>query len=197
MSVYMVTRNPEYGNQYMKSFWAGEERGFDFLFKSYYKSLCFFANRYVKEISAAEDIVSDAFIHLWAKREKIKSESHLKNYLYKVIFHLCLREVEKIKVKGYVQIENETPEVQCLDKNALENIIRAELLSEIYLSINSLPKECRRIFNKLYLEGKTVKEIATELNLSVSTVKTQKARALQFLRSRLSPRSLLLLLLSF
>jgi RNA polymerase sigma-70 factor (ECF subfamily) len=46
----------------------------------------------------------------------------------------------------------------------------------------------------LYLEGKGYQEIASELDLSIRTIKNHRARGLALLQGRL-PRALLLLLL--
>jgi DNA-directed RNA polymerase specialized sigma24 family protein len=48
----------------------------------------------------------------------------------------------------------------------------------------------------LYVEGKEIKEIAKELNLPLSTVKSQKARTLQLLRKQLPHLGILILLLT-
>jgi RNA polymerase sigma-70 factor (family 1) len=185
MSVYMVTRNSEYGNQYIKSFRTGKERGFDFFFKSYYKALCFFANRYLNDLAAAEDIVSEAFMQLWKNHEKIETEIHLRNYLYKTVYHGCLRclENEERKIrheKSFAAMAEE------YEKDFSENIVRAETLRQLKEAMNQLPAQCQKIFFKLYIEGKSVKETADELNLTASTIKNQKARGIKLLKIKFS-----------
>jgi RNA polymerase sigma-70 factor (ECF subfamily) len=185
----MANSNYQNARQFLTAFGNGEERGFDYFFKTYYKVLCFFANRYLLDLQAAEDIVSDAYIRVWEKRETIQSSQGLKNYLYKTVHNACIRWLEQKRAAGARQLTIEGG--QEAERNVLDNMIRAEVMNEVYKTIDLLPTECRKIFTKLYLEGKTVKEIAEELSLSVSTVKTQKARALDLLRQKLSPLSLL------
>lgn len=186
---FMLPKLPYISNHYFLSFQTGKEKGFAFFFQSFYKALCFFANRYTRDLPAAEDIVSEAFIRVWEKRERISSVGGLKSYLYTTVYHACLRWIERKRaiVNGKEAMEERT---------VLDNMIRAEVMNEILRSIEMLPTECRRIFTKLFLEGKTVKEIAEELSLSVSTVKTQKARALNFLRTKLSPMCLVVFISS-
>ncbi|MES1223238.1 MAG: RNA polymerase sigma-70 factor [Bacteroidota bacterium] len=190
----MINRNLEYGNQYFIFFREGEEKGFDFFFRQYYAALCFYANRYVKDAEASKDIVSDGFIQLWTNREKIETESHLKNYLYKTVYHGCLRRLENEErktrhEKSFAAI-SETEE-----KDLTENIIRAETLRQLKDAMNQLPAQCKKIFFKLYIEGKSVKETAEELKLTTSTIKNQKARGIKLLRIKLT--SLLLLFIYF
>ena len=63
-------------------------------------------------------------------------------------------------------------------------IMEEELYRLLFDTIDELPEKCRNIF-LLHLEGKGNEEIALLLKLSVLTVKTQKKRAMQFIRERL------------
>ena len=192
--ILMLKKESYILNQHFLSFQYGEEKGFDFFFRAYYKPLCFFANKYTRDMPAAEDVVSEVFIKVWEKRETITSAEGLKSYLYKSVYHGCLRwkgresRVGSLKsgVSEWSIVNSE------FERSYLDNMIRAEVMDEVYRAIELLPKECQKIFTKLFLEGKTVKEIAEELSLSVSTVKTQKARAINFLRSKLSTMSVVM-----
>lgn len=165
---------------YIQAFQRGEEKGFSFFFRELYKPLCLFADRYLNQMDKAEDIVADTFVRLWEKREGITGIKTVRSYLYGAVRNACLNELKKQpRVPSAITGQP--------DKTMLENMIRAEVLQEIYITIEQLPHKCKRIFTKLYIEGKTVREIADELQLSVSTVKTQKTIALAFIRSRLSP----------
>jgi RNA polymerase sigma-70 factor (ECF subfamily) len=171
--------------EFVKGFQSGEEKAFDFFFRQYYAVLCFYATRYVKDIAAAEDIISEAFIQLWKNREKIATESHLKNYLYKTVYHGCLRWLENEERKAShdkaFAVVAETQE-----NDLTENIIRAETLRQVNEAMDQLPAQCKKVFFKLYIEGKSVNETAEELELTVSTIKNQKARGIKLLRFRLS-----------
>jgi len=180
-------------NQTFQSFKDGKERGFDCYFHTYYKAICFFANRYTKNSEAAEDIAEESFIKLWNNREQIKDEKHLQNWLYKTAYHGCLRWRERQLAMGNRQKEiAKITEVS--EKDCTENIIRAETLRQVKEAMEQLPAQCKKVFYKLYIEGKTVAETANELQLTVSTIKNQKARGIKLLRLRLT--SLLLILMA-
>jgi RNA polymerase sigma-70 factor (ECF subfamily) len=49
--------------------------------------------------------------------------------------------------------------------------------------VDQLPAQCREIFTKSRYEDKSNEAIATEMNLSENTVKTQIYRALQKIRA--------------
>ena len=73
--------------------------------------------------------------------------------------------------------------------------MREELYRELHRTVDELPKRCRQVF-ELHLQGKKNEEIAQVLELSVETVKTQKKKAMYFLRERLGKSYYLLIFLN-
>ena len=65
-----------------------------------------------------------------------------------------------------------------------ESVNEEEIYRLLFELIDKLPLRCREIF-LLYMEGKRNEEIAGMLSLSVETVKTQKKRAMAFIRENL------------
>ena len=55
------------------------------LFRSQFSGLCFFAQKYVKDIDTAKEIVQDAFLSLWEKRDTIDMDRQVKSYLTMII----------------------------------------------------------------------------------------------------------------
>jgi RNA polymerase sigma-70 factor (ECF subfamily) len=168
---------------YLASFRAREEAGFNYFFNTYYKAVYFFACKYVKDSEAAEDIVESSFIKLWEKREQMESETGLRGYLYKTVYHGCLRWLEREKRKDEVYKVYKVSNVFEEDGH-IENMIRAETLRRVKEAMEELPSECRKVFMKLFVEGKSIAEAAAELKVAVSTVKNQKARGIKILRMR-------------
>jgi len=76
--------------------------------------------------------------------------------------------------------------VDIYEKDFSENIIRAETLRQLKEAMNQLPAQCKKVFFKLYIEGKSVKETAEELKLTISTIKNQRARGIKLLRFKFS-----------
>jgi RNA polymerase sigma factor (sigma-70 family) len=64
----------------------------------------------------------------------------------------------------------------------LNEIIREEVLPEVYAAIEALPFQCRRIFKMCYVDGLSNPEIAERSQLSVHAVKNYKVRAIGLLR---------------
>ena len=74
-------------------------------------------------------------------------------------------------------------------------LMREEMYRALHQAVDELPERCRQVF-KLHLQGKKNEEIAQILELSVETVKTQKKKAMYFLRERLGRLYYLLIILN-
>lgn len=167
--------------QYWQSFQEGLEEGAVFFFEKYYSLLCYFANRFVRDKEAAADIVSEALIKVWEKRNTIETPLAFKNYCYTTVRHACLRRLEdQQRLQRNVQ---QLPAELYTEETALLNIIRSETTEELHIAIQRLPPKSSKVFTKLYVEGKSVAETAKELQVTISTVKSHKKNGLALLRN--------------
>ena len=155
------------------------------LFRSHFTSLCFFAQKYVKDSDTAREIVQEAFLSLWEKRHTIDMDRQVKSYLAMIIHNKCtnyLRDHRKFDT-NILEIENllDVPEYESTD-----SLVTGELKVKIDSAINELPEKCREIFVLNRYDNLKYQEIADKLQISVKTVETQMSRALQHMRLRLA-----------
>ncbi|SJZ84084.1 RNA polymerase sigma-70 factor [Sediminibacterium ginsengisoli] len=167
---------------------------FRIVFKQYYPALCFFAEKFVLDKSAAEDIVEDVFIKLWEKEPDFANYKNIKALLYISVKNACFNHLQKIirekqSLAAYGQFRSADSE----DFVLLE-MVRSELLRDLYTAMQDLPVECRKVMHLIFVEGWDHKKVASHLEIHVSTVKTQKARGILALRKRLSFPAILWLL---
>lgn len=182
----------------LNNFKSGDELAFDKIFRFYNPALIFFANRLVVNFDQidAQQIVLDIFVKLYENRATFESLNSIKAFLYISTKNSCLKSIEKEKVRlkrfdGYTSNFNESD-----DNNILSQIVLSEVHRELYQAIELLPEQCRIIMLQL-MEGKTAREVAEDLSITVSTVNNQKARAISILKKRLSGAGIALLLLYF
>lgn len=181
-------------NDIIDSFRKGGPEALQSLLKLFYSPLCLFAERLLADSAAAEDIVGESFLKLWNKRTNFESLQNIKAFMYITVRNACLNHLKQAKrdslsKKQLAYLTGEKEEF------VLNEMIRAEVLKEIMQEINNLPEQCRKVLKMGYLEGMKNQEIADLLNISVHTVKNQKARAIQLLKIRLRDRDLMTLLL--
>lgn len=165
----------------------GEEKAFDQIFKSLYKPLCFFAYKILQDQDRAEDLVQDNLIKLWQRAQTFDSFTKIKSFLYVSVRNSCYDELEHQKVAHKHQqylLNNPMHEGQTV----LDTIMQAEVVSKVFVAVDTLPEQCKKIIKMTFEEGKSPKEIAAELGITVSTVSNQKMRGLILLKRRLSDK---------
>lgn len=141
---------------------------------------------HVQDKEAVEDIVSESFLSAWQRREIFTDENFIRNFLYKVVRNHCLRWLEKQQTeKKYYNHSIHSDDT--LERCFVESIVQTEFIHQVYHALEKLPPACRTVFKKLYMEGKSVKETAIELQLAKSTIKNQKIRGIGILREILFP----------
>lgn len=170
----------------------GNEAGLNYFFELYYTPLLWFSLRLTSERSAAEDIVTEAFLTLWNNRDEIRTPIYIKHYLYRVVQNAA---IDLIRLRKKKSVRNE--EFQYLspasDNNVLARLIETEFHHQVYLTLNNLPPRMGKVFRMFYLQGKSCQQIAEELQVSIHTVRNQRLRALELLRQNVLTLVLLLL----
>jgi RNA polymerase sigma-70 factor (family 1) len=190
-----LLKNIDYtAEDHFLSFQKGEEQGFNYFFHLYYKPLVHSALTIVNNSQTAEDVVEDSLVNLWRKRDGVQSASAIKPYLYTSVRNGCINILRKqVNQKAYESYITKLPKPFAEDVTG--SIIISESMHQVYMAVQNLPSKYRQIFNMLYVEGKEVKDIARELNLPLSTVKSQKGRTLELLRKQLPHLGCLIFLL--
>ena len=70
-------------------------RGYELLFKRYYKQLCSHAVRFVYARDVAEDIVVDVFSQFWSKQLHIAVTTSYRSYLFTTVRHAAFHHMRK------------------------------------------------------------------------------------------------------
>ena len=154
---------------------------FEDLFKTYFVGLSAFAQKYVKDIDSAKEIVHDVFVNLWNKRATIDPKKSLKSYLFTAVKNRCLNKIRDDKKfdTSIEDLDTVSNQFKAEDQDHLE---LAELEQKIHSILMQLPEKCRAVFILSRYEGKKYKEISQELNIAQKTVETHISKALKALR---------------
>ncbi len=144
--------------------------------------MCIYAEKYLEDKDIAKDIVQELFMKLWNLFEDFDSEISIRAFLYRSIRNATINHLEHLKVENKYN-KRKLAEVQN-EQNFLSEVIEKETHRMIYQAINELPEKRKQII-LLSIKGKTNPEIAKELDVSINTIKTQKAEAYKQLRKSL------------
>lgn len=157
-----------------------DEKAFQELFFDFFPSLCVFAHKYIDNWDTCEDIVQDAFYHIWKGRKSIEIKTSFRNFLLTSVRNLCLDHLRKKQLEHNWQKDQSNIEYESYSLHSHQ-----ELENMFYTALAKLPENTRTIFELNRFEGKTYKEIANEKNISVKTVEAQMTKALKLLRIEL------------
>jgi RNA polymerase sigma-70 factor (ECF subfamily) len=151
------------------------------IFDKHYEPLCLYAARFTRDTDDAEDMVQDAFVKWWETIEKNPGAS-TRAYLYRMVHNACVDRARR-RPDDTVDANSLADELEELFQPEAENDARVDLLLE---AIDALPEKARQVFTAICVNGRKYKEVASEMNVSVNTVKTQLSRSLKILRDRLA-----------
>ena len=167
---------------------------FEELFRSYFTPLCSFAQKYVRDIDEAKDIVHNVFINLWSKRDEVDLNTSLKSYLFQGVYNRSLNYIRDHK--KLVQFDTPQSEAELGQYiESRDHLESSEAESRINRALDDLPDKCREIFLMNRFDGLKYREIAEKLDISIKTVETQMSRALKTLREKLSDMITILIFL--
>ncbi|MDF2190528.1 sigma-70 family RNA polymerase sigma factor [Paraflavitalea sp. CAU 1676] len=172
--------NPQTEEDFIARLKAGDEDAFKSIYTHFSSQLYLFAYKQISDSQESEDIVSKAFISLHGNIQKYSTVLHIRNSLYVSVSNMCSsfrrnRLVRKRKLRSMYSGEVQSP--------ILTEIIYNEFINELYQLVKKLPEDQKSIIEKLVTEGKSVTEIANELQISVNNVRVKHHRALLFLRA--------------
>lgn len=187
----MGIEQQEMNDFFMLRFKNGDEKAFETIFKSDYNKIVGFCNQFVNDRERAKNQAQEAFINLWLNREKIATFNGIRSFLYTYAKSACLNYIRHEKVVSKYSDKQLQQKENLLNREVLEsfdfNSLEFSELEELILrSIDELPEKCRQVFVMSRFDGKTNKEIAEELGISVKSVEANMTRALKALKSNLS-----------
>ncbi len=149
------------------------------LFLLFFSPLKSFSCAILKSNEAAEEVVSDIFVEIWARRKHLLEIENLKMYLYISVRNASLRLLQKTKKTKTLSLDDLDVTLATPDLNSVDTIISNELVRKIEMAIEQLSPQCKIIF-KLAKEDKLkYKEIGELLSISVKTIDNQIATALK------------------
>jgi len=169
-----------------QAFQDDPKKGYELLFRKYYRALCSHAVRFVYSKEVAEDIVGDVFLTFWKNQGQIQITTSFRSYLYASV---------RNRAYNYLQWEfKNDSDIDEIPENILNQVLEEtpqtmlqydELFLKIEHSITSLPPQCQRVFLLSRFENKKNKEIAEELEIALKTVEAHMMKALSQMRKSL------------
>ncbi|MFO8001058.1 MAG: sigma-70 family RNA polymerase sigma factor [Marinilabilia sp.] len=132
---------------------------------------------YAKNRDQAKDILHDAFLKVFRSIKSYKHEGSFEGWIRRIVANTAIDHVRSAS-KTLGMISDEIPDIPEEEPEDKENIKFSDLMA----LVERLPDGARMVFNLYTLEGMTHMEIASRLNITVGTSKSQFNRARRMLQ---------------
>lgn len=162
----------------------GVKEGLVEAYRLYRQPLLFFVIRYVGNRETAEDIVADVFVKAWTVRDTFHRVDSLRSYLYTAAKNTSLNYLRRPQSVSLEDVPANFEET-FFDDEIFSNIVRAELIKSILEEVENLPLRQREVFQYTFMEDLSVEEISKKLQISTTSIYTNRSRAITTLRELL------------
>lgn len=163
-------------------------KAFNRLFGEYQQRFIRFAGTYVSDAATAEDIVMESFMAAWEKRDML-SASAFPPYALTIVKNKCLNHLRSqgVRLRAAEDIHSHGARMLRTRISTLEACNPEELFSEearrlVNETLDRLPEKTRTIFIRSRFDGKSYKEIAAEMGVTVKSVEFEVSKAMKILR---------------
>jgi len=166
----------------IESLKGGDKNAMKAIFNLYHRSLWYFAKQIISNNEQTEEIVADAFIKLWQKNADFDALAEIKFFLFMIVRQSCSNYSQQLPQREGSDTEMSEPVEK--DENYIESkMIKAGVLQIFLEEIDKLPPLRQKIFKMSFVDELSIFEIAEQLQVTVDTVRVQKAKALHSISS--------------
>lgn len=132
----------------------------------------------------SQDVVQEGFVKIFQQLKSFRGESGIYAWMKRIMVNEAI---------SYIRKQKRRPRLVTFDQPGSEPRVEASLPSsegilgmhQIHQCIRKLPNRCREVFCLYQLEGYSHQEIASSMEISESTSKTQYKRARELLQGYL------------
>ncbi|MEO8619914.1 MAG: RNA polymerase sigma-70 factor [bacterium] len=167
---------------------SGEVSEFERFFRMEFAPLCGFADRYLHDRAASEDLVQQLFADLWEHRATWNPRFGVRAYLFAAVRNRALNVRKRQVVERDWELEEAAPSVRTLHPMPLrpdELFAARDLRATLDALLAGLPERCRLVMLLRWREQLSYAEIAAIMEISVKGVENQLGRGVRALRARM------------
>lgn len=158
-------------------FEIGSEQDFGTFYNMYYKRLFRYAYYYVNNRQVAEDLTHDALLYYWENKNKLSADTDSLGYILLTVRNKCLNYLKHLQVETdysqrYVELHEWeiNARIMTLEEDNYSEIFTREIIDLITVSLSKLPQQTKDIFIQNRFKGKSRKEIAQEMGVSLQKI---------------------------
>lgn len=165
----------------------GDHDAFGLIVETYRDRLFGLAIGILRDRSAAEDVVQEAFIKAYKNLKGFRGDSSIYTWLYRIAVNTAHNHLRRASRRTEIDFEDVAPIIEARGQNPAESTANAELGVAIDGAIQDLPPRQREVFMLHYFERMTHREIAEVLGVTEGAIKANYFHAVQKLKGALKP----------
>jgi RNA polymerase sigma-70 factor (ECF subfamily) len=165
----------------------GDMAGLQVLFDLHRSKVLNLSWRMLGSQQEAEDALQEIFIKVFDRVKNYRGDSAFSTWVYRMTTNHCLDILRRRKILSFMGFEN-VPEVQ--DKKDSEKAVNLGFSPVIVKALEKLPESQKLCLLMREMDDLSYEDIATALQLSLGTVKSNIHRAKAFLKEALEKEGL-------
>ena len=171
-------------SELVKKSQLGDKSAFEELVKRHQDLVFSLSFKLTGNRELANDVAQESFIRAWKAIEKFRGDSTFGTWIYRITVNTAWTLRKKAKKHYSLNIEDTQEPVVIDEKKDPElEAINSDLSVVLRKALNQIPLEQRIIVELKNIEGRSHKEIADYLDISVTAAKVRLHRAHQKLRN--------------
>lgn len=160
----------------------GQVRAFTDFYTLFFQKLVLESDKYVKDVSVAEELVQDVFMKVWENPESLEEVRSVKSYFYRSVINASINYLNRQK---NIEQHHQKIAADYSEEYLMELDEENRLVVLLRIEIEKLPPQCKKVFKLNRFEKLKYREIADLLDISERTVENHIANALKLLREAL------------
>src|SRR6266849_5973174 len=168
----------ELDGELLRRFVQGDQDAFEFLFRQFEIEVFRWILRIVRDASAAEDILVEAFWRAYRARARFDSSRSFGAWMRRIATNAARDHLRSMRPRaGWITTSDDIEASSGADRGFNESV---------RLAFRRLPPKLQVVATLALIEERTYAEIADALDLPVGTVKSRVFRAVRALRKELA-----------
>lgn len=153
----------------------------EILYRRYAHKMYAICQGYTRDKEVAQDILQDGFVKVFMKISSFDPKNSLEGWVRRVMTNTAIDYFRQSKkLNNFIELQE-----QHSQETADDEVNKKINVDEILYYLDKLPEGARMIFNLYAIEGYSHKEIASQLNISEGTSKSQFSRARSLIKTYL------------
>lgn len=151
------------------------------LYEKYSRKMFGVCIRYAKSREEAEDILADAFVHIFVKLSSYKGDGSFEGWIRRIVVNTSITAYRSNIKYNLNDNISDVYDLSSSEESAVD-LLNAQQLKTI---IQEMPDGYRMVFNLYAVEGYNHREIADILGINEGTSKSQYSKAKKWMQNRL------------